>query len=152
MRQRTDQCTIQRSQPDPVGVTVRPLQPGGAGPIHAMHGRLSPEILYCRYVAKTNGALSEYPIALNAPQAYAAPAWEAQPAQRLMLSSGELYRVPACYRWLRVTAGIAYVTQAGQDHILHSGQEMQLERAADVALVSAIGCEHVVIKLFEPQN
>jgi hypothetical protein len=73
----------------------------------------------------------------------------AQLAQRLVLYCGELYRVPACYRQLRIAAGRAYVTQAGQDRILRSGQEMQLDSAADMALVSGIGGEQVILELFD---
>jgi hypothetical protein len=73
-------------------------------------------------------------------------------AQRLVLYRGELYRVPACYRLLRIKAGMAYVTQHGQDHILAGRQELQLACATDIALVSSIGCEPAVIELFEPSN
>src|SRR5215212_9715077 len=69
--------------------------------------------------------------------------------QRLVLYCGELYRVPAGYQLLRIKAGIAYVTQAGQDHILRSGQEMQLDSATDLALVSGIGDEPVILELFK---
>jgi hypothetical protein len=77
---------------------------------------------------------------------------QAQLTRQLALYRGELYRVPARYRLLRIQAGMAYVTQAGQDHILRSGQEMQLERAADIALVSAIAGEQVILELFDTQN
>ena len=80
------------------------------------------------------------------------PQYQAQIAQRLVLYRGELYRVPACYRLLRIKAGMAYVTQAGQDRILLAGQELQLDNAADMALISGIGCEQVVLELFNPRN
>jgi len=76
----------------------------------------------------------------------------AQLAQRLVLYCGELYRVSAGYGLLRIQAGMAYVTQAGQDRILPGGQELQLDRATDIALISSIGCEPVVLELFEPQK
>ncbi len=75
----------------------------------------------------------------------------AQLTQRLVLYHEELYRVPACYQTMRVAAGLAYVTQAGQDHILQGGQELQLDRAADQALVSGIGDEQVILELFDTQ-
>ena len=77
--------------------------------------------------------------------------WLAQLAQRLVLYHGELYRVPTCYRLLRIKAGMAYVTQAGQDRILLGGQGLELERTSDMALVSGIGDEPVILELFEPQ-
>ena len=75
----------------------------------------------------------------------------AQLTQRLVLYHEELYRVPACYQTMRVAAGLAYVTQAGQDHILQGGQELQLDNAADQALVSGIGDEQVILELFDTQ-
>jgi hypothetical protein len=74
---------------------------------------------------------------------------QAQIAQRLVLYCGELYRVPTCYHLLRVKSGMAYVTQAGRDHILLRGQETEFEPDADKALVSALGCEQLVLELFE---
>jgi hypothetical protein len=73
---------------------------------------------------------------------------QAQIAQRLVLYRGELYRVPACYHLLRVKSGMAYVTQAGKDRFLVGGQEMQLDAATDVALVSAMQCDPAVLELF----
>lgn len=75
----------------------------------------------------------------------------AQLTQRLVLYHEELYRVPACYQTMRIAAGLAYVTQAGQDHILQGGQELQLDSAADQALVSGIGGEQVILELFDTQ-
>lgn len=77
---------------------------------------------------------------------------QAQLAQRLMFCRGELYRVPACYQLLRIQAGTAYVTQAGQDHILHSGQELFVDRADDVVLVSGLGNEPVILELFSQEK
>lgn len=68
--------------------------------------------------------------------------------QRLILYyQDELYRVPSCYHHLRIAAGQAYVTQAGQDHILQAGQEIQLDSAADPALVSGIGEGLAILEL-----
>ncbi len=77
---------------------------------------------------------------------------QAQLAQRLMFCRGELYRVPACYPLLRIQAGTAYVTQAGQDYILYSGQELFVDRADDVALVSGLGNEPVILELFSQEK
>lgn len=75
-----------------------------------------------------------------------------QLTQRLILYRNELYRVPAGYRLLHIKAGTAYVTQAGKDHILGSGQEIQLDSATDMALVSALKGEQVILELFGAQN
>lgn len=72
-----------------------------------------------------------------------------RPIQRLVVYSDELYRVPASYHRLRVQAGIAYVTQDGQDRILRRDQEMQLDGEADVALISGIGEAPVILELFD---
>jgi len=76
----------------------------------------------------------------------------AQLAQQLHLGGGELYRVPAYFRWLRIAEGMAYVTHAGQDHILAQGEEIQLDTITDIALISAIACRQVHVELFESQN
>lgn len=73
----------------------------------------------------------------------------AQLTQRLVLYGDELYRVPACYHMMRIAAGQAYVTQAGHDHILQGGQELQLDSSADQALISGIGGEQVILELFD---
>jgi hypothetical protein len=90
-----------------------------------------------------NGSLS-----LVSPRPVERAQLQAQITQRLVLYRGELYRVPVCYQLLRIKAGIAYITQAGQDRILSIGQELQLDSTADMALVSGIGCEQVVLELF----
>lgn len=91
-------------------------------------------------------------LALVSP-AHPASVTQRQPiAQRLVLYQGELYRVPAAYHLLRVHSGQAYVTQAGQDRILLDEQELQLDSAADMALVSGIGGQPVILELFSPQN
>jgi hypothetical protein len=77
---------------------------------------------------------------------------QVQLVQRLVLYHGELYRVPVRYCLLRITAGRAYVTQAGQDYSLRRGQELGLDSTADVALVSAIGGEAVILELFDTSN
>lgn len=69
-------------------------------------------------------------------------------AQRLLLYRGELYRVPTSYERLRVVDGVAFVTQAARDRILMSGHEMVLEHDADIALVSPLRGEQLVVELY----
>lgn len=87
-------------------------------------------------------------LALISAQRLAGPPQRTPIAQRLVLYAGELYRVPTSYRALLVQTGTAYITQAGHDRILQSGQALQLDSAADVALVSAMRSEQVVLELF----
>jgi hypothetical protein len=77
---------------------------------------------------------------------------QTQLAQRFVLYRGELYRVPPWYGLLRVAAGMAYVTQAGQDHLVPCGQEFHLSHSTDPALVSAIDGEQVIVELFNIRN
>ena len=91
-------------------------------------------------------------LALVSPARPTSVARRDQVVQRLVLYHGELYRVPADYRLLRVHSGQAYVTQAGQDRILLDEQELQLDSAADMALVSGIGGQPVILELFSPRN
>jgi hypothetical protein len=55
--------------------------------------------------------------------------------------------VPANYRQLRVVDGTAFVTQAARDLILGSGQIASLESGRDVALVSALAGQDLILEL-----
>ncbi len=88
-------------------------------------------------------------LALVSPMRRQRPLLETQIAQRLVLYRGELYRVPAEYHMLRIKSGTAYVTQAGQDRIVNGGQMTLLEANADVALISVLAGEPVVLELFQ---
>jgi hypothetical protein len=61
------------------------------------------------------------------------------PAHRLVLSKGELYRLPAPSQVLRVLSGTAWVTLAGQDIFLEAGEKRAFTVNGDIALVSALG-------------
>lgn len=88
------------------------------------------------------------PLALVSAKRNSGSSQPAQIAQRLVLYGGELYRVPAAYSTLRIKTGTAYITQAGLDRILQAGQALQLDGTADVALVSPLRSEQVVLELF----
>lgn len=72
-----------------------------------------------------------------------------QPAQRLFLYANELYRVPAAYRQVRTRCGTAHVSHQGKDFIVRPGEALQLERGKDVALVSPLHSESLVLELFQ---
>jgi hypothetical protein len=70
------------------------------------------------------------------------------PQQRLLLYPQELYRIPATYGKVRVVAGMALLTQAGRDEILHPGHEASINAGGDVALVSALHSRQLVLELY----
>jgi hypothetical protein len=74
----------------------------------------------------------------------------AQPVlkQRLLLYPGELYRIPPHSLRLRVSEGVAFVTQAAQDMILSPGQEVALRSGSDHALLSCAHGTPVVVELY----
>lgn len=69
-------------------------------------------------------------------------------AQRIFLHPNELYRVPATYRQVRTSRGIAHISHAGRDFVLQAGECATLDRAADVALISPLHSETLVLELF----
>jgi hypothetical protein len=94
----------------------------------------------------------DHTLSSDSPEYSAAFQFPLKLAQRLVIYRGELYRVPAYSGLLRIKEGMAYVTQEGQDYVLATGQELYLARRVDVALVSSIGFEPVVLELFERRN
>jgi len=72
-----------------------------------------------------------------------------QPSQRLFLYANELYRVPSVYRQVRTRHGIAHISHQGQDFIVRPGEALALEKGKDVALVSPLHSESLVLELFQ---
>lgn len=72
-----------------------------------------------------------------------------QPTQRIFLYPNELYRVPPSYRQVRARHGVAHLSHHGRDFIIHTGESLTLDRAADVALVSPLFSETLVLELFQ---
>lgn len=68
-------------------------------------------------------------------------------ALRLVLYSGETYRVDRSSAGLRVRDGAAWVTFAGRDAILGRGEELLLEKARDFAVISALGRSPLVLEV-----
>jgi hypothetical protein len=71
--------------------------------------------------------------------------------QRVLLYPDELYRVPDSYGKLRVVAGIALVTQAARDLIIGPGHEARLDRGHDVALISPLRSDQLIVELYADQ-
>ncbi len=66
---------------------------------------------------------------------------------RVMLLRGEVQRVTANYRGLRVRSGRAWVTVNGRDLVLKRGDEVALEGRHDAAVVSPLGHAPLIIEL-----
>ncbi|GEM_PF-1529004 len=69
--------------------------------------------------------------------------------QRVFLYADELYRVPPRYRRALARQGIAHISHGGRDFIVQSGEWINLARIADVALVSPLRGESLVLELFQ---
>ena len=69
-------------------------------------------------------------------------------AHRIFLHTNELYRVPTTYRQVRTSRGVAHISHAGRDFVLQAGESATLARTTDVALVSPLHSETLVLELF----
>jgi hypothetical protein len=67
---------------------------------------------------------------------------------RLMLQPKELFRLTPVSRSLKVVAGAAWVTANGQDIFLASGESLSLPPHGDVALISALGNNTLILEVF----
>jgi hypothetical protein len=70
-------------------------------------------------------------------------------AQRVLLYADELYRVPPVYRQVRAKQGIGHLSHGGRDFILRAGESVRFAGAKDVALISPLHSESLVLELFE---
>ena len=66
---------------------------------------------------------------------------------RVMLLQGEVQRIEASYRGLRVRSGRAWVTVNGRDLVLKRCEAIALEVRRDAAVVSALGRAPLVVEL-----
>ncbi len=66
---------------------------------------------------------------------------------RLVLCAGELHRMRPPHTHLRVVFGTAYVSQGGRDIIVAAGDCATLDASADVALVSGLGKQPLIVEL-----
>lgn len=71
-----------------------------------------------------------------------------QPKQRLLVYSGELLRLSSAHRQLQVVQGTAYLSHGGIDYIVGAGEGVTLAPTNDMALVSPVQSEALVIELF----
>ena len=68
---------------------------------------------------------------------------------RLMLYHKELFRLPPASRWIQVVSGLAWLTVAGKDIFLTSGESVWLLGAKEVALVSALGPSPLILEVWD---
>jgi hypothetical protein len=66
---------------------------------------------------------------------------------RIVVYRGEIARLPAGGRALRAVSGKAWITYAGRDIILAPGEAAALAAGEDIALVSALGRNPLVLEL-----
>lgn len=69
--------------------------------------------------------------------------------QRVLVQANELYRVPPTFHHVRVKQGIGHISHGGRDFIICPGDLLDLQRIKDVALVSPLQSESLVLELFE---
>jgi hypothetical protein len=65
------------------------------------------------------------------------------------LHPNELYRVPASYRQVSAQRGIAHISHGGKDFIVRAGECFSFENDTDIALVSPLRSESLILELFE---
>jgi len=66
---------------------------------------------------------------------------------RLVLLQGEVLRVPPVKGTLRVLSGTAWVSLAGEDILLGSGECLDIARRADPPVVSGLGREPLIFEV-----
>jgi hypothetical protein len=67
---------------------------------------------------------------------------------RLALRRGEALRIPASRRHIRVLAGTAWVSQAGEDLLVGESRCLGIRRRGDAAVVSPVGGEGLLFEVW----
>ncbi len=67
---------------------------------------------------------------------------------RLLLYQGELYRLPQAAYEVRVLAGRAWLTMAGQDVFVTPGEPLPLPASKDGVLISALGQRPLILEIY----
>jgi len=66
---------------------------------------------------------------------------------RLMLRHHEVLSLPAVGQGLEIISGVAWVTINSRDIILASGEILHLPSRRDTALISALGCQPLILEV-----
>jgi len=105
---------------------------------------------------RRKGGFTVVIIADGQPAVFVAPRERTQRATLrqgdVRLEPGEVRRIARAGQRLRVVAGGAWVTFAGQDAIVLAGQTIALEPGTDAAVVSALGDEPLVYRVIGTEN
>lgn len=64
------------------------------------------------------------------------------------VSCGEVASVERTHQHLHIMSGYAWLTLDGQDLLLEAGQQVELQPGGDRALISALGDEPLVYRLY----
>ena len=68
---------------------------------------------------------------------------------RLLLYQDEVYRLPRTARGVRVLAGRAWLTVAGEDVFVTPGEQVTLSVRKDGALISALGQLPLILEIYQ---
>ena len=68
---------------------------------------------------------------------------------RLLLYQDEVYRLPRAAREVRVLAGRAWLTVAGEDVFVTPGEQLSLSARKDGALISALGQLPLILEIYQ---
>jgi hypothetical protein len=63
------------------------------------------------------------------------------------LQRGEVFRIPSMWRELHVLSGIAWITVAGKDIVLTSGEKASLTANEGSAILSTLGKEPLILEV-----
>lgn len=63
------------------------------------------------------------------------------------LKKGEIFRVPSGCREVHVLSGVAWITEAGQDIILTSGEKASLASNKGLAILSSLGNVPLILEV-----
>lgn len=63
------------------------------------------------------------------------------------LDKSEVFRIPSSCKELHILAGTAWVTVAGRDIVLTSGEKVSLDPKKDCAILSALGNKPVILEV-----
>lgn len=63
------------------------------------------------------------------------------------LETGKLFRIPSVCQQLHVLSGIAWLTVAGEDIILTSGEQILLDSNQGLAILSALGNKPLILEI-----
>jgi hypothetical protein len=66
---------------------------------------------------------------------------------RFTLEKGEVFRVPSACREIHVLSGIAWITVAGKDIILKSGEKISTESKKGSIILSVLGDKPVILEV-----